>query len=88
MKKKVQRSVEAQLQEIRSKFETSKKSFNPEAIAVVDLLFGVIEVLLFAFGFQKNSRNSHKPPSQDPFRERKKKVKKTEKVDEDMKERH
>lgn len=49
-----------------------EKNLSPSMQAVVEVLILLVTLLVNRLG--KNSRNSHKPPSQDPNRERKKKA--------------
>lgn len=74
MKKKVHKSVELQLKEIKENYLNSKANFSPESRIMIEMLMSLMEVLLLAIGFKKDSSNSHLPPASDPYRKRKKKV--------------
>jgi len=72
---RVKNTTEQSLSGLRADFERLKSQMTPEVQALVSLLFSLFEVLISSMGKRANSSTSHMPPSQDPFRAKKKRPK-------------
>jgi transposase len=67
-KKKI--AIQNEVASIRQKYEEKKNSLPAEAVTIIELLFGLFNLLLLTMGIVSTSQNSHLPPSQDPHRSR------------------
>jgi hypothetical protein len=65
-KKKI--AIQNEVASIRQKYEEKKSSLPPEAITIIELLFGLFNLILLTIGIIPTSQNSHLPPSRDPYR--------------------
>lgn len=68
-------STEQSLSGLRADFERLRPQMTPEVQALFSLLFNLFEILIRTMGKKANSSTSHMPPSQDPFRAKKKRRK-------------
>ena len=64
--------VSVEMQKVQEHLATQKE-LSSETVALFKMLISIITLLLNLFG--ANSKNSGKPPSQDPFRPKKQRVK-------------
>jgi transposase len=65
-------NIQNELADLKLKFEKQKEHFPTEAIFLFESLFTLFRFLIAAIGVKSTSRNSGLPPSQDPFREKRK----------------
>lgn len=68
MNKKQKILIQNQLASILQQYESKKKTLPEDALVIIDLLFGLFNIMLVTLGVKATSRNSHLPPSRDPHR--------------------
>ena len=68
MNKKKKIAIQNEVTSIRQKYEEKKDSLPAEAITIIELLFGLFNLILLTMGINSTSQNSHLPPSRDPHR--------------------
>ena len=78
MTKQKKIAIQNEIASIRKTYEAQKTHLPAEAISIIELLFGLFNIILLAMGLSATSQNSHLPPSRDPYRAKnpKKKAKK------------
>jgi transposase len=71
VKKSTKISIQNELYSIRQQYESKKSSLQSEALTIIELLFGLFNIILLTMGMKTTSQNSHLPPSRDPYRKKK-----------------
>jgi transposase len=70
MNRKTQLAIHNELLSIRRQYEEKKSSLQSEAVTLIELMFGLFNIVLLSMGVKATSQNSHLPPSQDPHRKK------------------
>jgi hypothetical protein len=73
-------AIQNELASIRKQYELKKGSLQAEAVTLLELMFGLFNIVLLSMGVKATSQNSHLPPSQDPNRKKVSKKTKKKKV--------
>jgi transposase len=68
-------TIQNELASIRKQYELKKGLLQTEAVTLIELMFGLFNIVFLSMGVKATSQNSHLPPSQDPHREKKPKKK-------------
>jgi transposase len=68
-------AIQNELASIQKQYESKKGLLQSEAVTLIELMFGLFNIVLLSMGVKATSQNSHLSPSQDPHRKKKPKKK-------------